>query len=45
MKKLLIKQTDLDEINKELVDEGIIYDLDTSDIDIEAVDPEIDSDE
>lgn len=47
-----ISQSDLDEINKDLAeinkdlaDDGVIYDLDTSGIDIEAVDPEIDSDD
>lgn len=40
-----INQSDLDEINKDLANDGIIYDLDTSEIDIEAVDPEIDLDD
>lgn len=40
-----ISQSDLDEINKDLSDDGVIYDLDTSGIDIEAVDPEINSDD
>ena len=45
MTTLPISQSDLDEINKDLADDGIIYDLDTSGIDIEAVDPEINSDD
>ena len=45
MTTLPISQSDLDEINKDLADDGVIYDLDTSGIDIEAVDPEIDSDD
>ena len=45
MTTLPISQSDIDEINKELADDGVIYDLDTSGIDIEAVDPEINSDD
>ena len=45
MTPLPISQSDLDELNKDLVNAGVIYDLDTSGIDIEAVDPEIDSDD
>ena len=45
MTTLPISQSDLDEINKDLADDGVIYDLDTSGIDIEAVDPEINSDD
>lgn len=45
MMMLPINQFDLDMINNDLTDEGIIYDLDISEIDIEAVDPEIDSDD
>ena len=45
MTTLPISQSDLDEINKDLVNDGVIYDLDTSGIDIEEVDPEIDSDD
>ncbi|WP_277813555.1 hypothetical protein [Mannheimia haemolytica] len=43
MPTLPTKQLELDEINKDLVDDGIIYDLDTSDIDIEAIDQETES--
>ena len=45
MTTLPISQSDLDEINKDLVNDGVIYDFATSGIDIEAVDPEIDSDD